>query len=70
MTIDTLADGYRVAMEAEEIGTEFHYTIDGTEPTEASPVYAEPLVLPKNATLKTIATYRNKVREGVYTFEF
>ncbi|MBQ4376068.1 MAG: family 20 glycosylhydrolase [Bacteroidales bacterium] len=70
MTIDTLGETYTVTMEGEEIGTEFHYTIDGSEPTEASPVYAEPLIMQKNSTLKTIATYRNKVREGVYTFEF
>ncbi|MGN0886391.1 MAG: S8 family serine peptidase [Candidatus Spyradenecus sp.] len=33
-------------------GWRIHYTLDGTEPTEASPRYAEPFLLPGECTLK------------------
>jgi NPCBM/NEW2 domain/Chitobiase/beta-hexosaminidase C-terminal domain len=37
---------------------EIHYTIDGREPTEASPVYARPFVVKETCTLKTIGFHR------------
>ncbi|MBQ0016043.1 MAG: family 20 glycosylhydrolase [Bacteroidales bacterium] len=70
LEIDTIADGYNVTLVAEELGTEFHYTTDGSEPTMQSPVYTEPLKMPKNGVLKTLAGYRNEQREGVYEFKF
>jgi hypothetical protein len=33
-----------------------HYTVDGSRPTEASPVYAEPLIIDATTTLKAIAS--------------
>jgi hexosaminidase len=33
-----------------------HYTLDGTEPTEESPVYTEPVVLKESCTIKALAT--------------
>lgn len=46
-----------------------HYTLDGTEPTEESPVYTEPVVLKESAEIKAVAvrpggnskTYTNSV---------
>lgn len=34
-----------------------HYTIDGTEPSETSPLYTEPLELTESAVIKAIALY-------------
>lgn len=71
VAVDTLAQGgFNVTLTAEELGTEFHYTTDGSDPTVSSPVYTETLALPAGTTLKTLATYRGKEREGVYTFVF
>lgn len=70
ISIDTVANGLNVTLTAEELGTAFHYTTDGSEPTEASPIYSGTLLLQQGDTLKTLATYRNEVREGVYTFGF
>lgn len=36
-------------------GAEIHYTLDGSEPTENSPVYTEPLIIKKDAVLKVVA---------------
>ena len=44
---------------AGEDGFEIHYTLDGTDPTAASPLYTGPLTLPKPATVR--ARY---VRDG------
>ncbi|MBR1793472.1 MAG: family 20 glycosylhydrolase [Bacteroidales bacterium] len=64
------AEGTRVSLAAEELGTVFHYTIDGSDPTLESPTYAEPLILKPGAMLKTLAEYRGQKREGVYSFSF
>ncbi|MCL6582619.1 MAG: chitobiase/beta-hexosaminidase C-terminal domain-containing protein [bacterium] len=34
-------------------GAVIHYTTDGSEPTENSPIYTEPLVLPRDSVIKT-----------------
>ncbi|MFZ1496062.1 MAG: chitobiase/beta-hexosaminidase C-terminal domain-containing protein, partial [Saprospiraceae bacterium] len=44
-----------VTIENNEPGTAIYYTIDGTEPTQESPVYTAPLVLSQTTVLKSIA---------------
>ncbi len=71
IAVDTVSDGsFRVSLSAEALGTQFHYTVDGSDPTQTSPVYSEPLSLSQGTELKTVATYRDKLREGVYSFKF
>ncbi|MDE6670527.1 MAG: chitobiase/beta-hexosaminidase C-terminal domain-containing protein, partial [Muribaculaceae bacterium] len=36
-------------------GAELHYTVDGSEPTEESALYSEPLTSENNRTYKAIA---------------
>jgi hypothetical protein len=42
----------RVALSASEPADRIHYTLDGSEPTVASPVYDAPLLLDRSATLR------------------
>jgi hexosaminidase len=47
---------------------EIHYTVDGSEPSGNSPLYREPLILNRNATIKAAVFLRNgrsgKVKTG------
>ena len=47
---------------------EIHYTTDGSEPTEASPLYTEPLKFDKGATIKAASLKQEPKR--VYTDSF
>lgn len=47
-----------------------HYTLDGTVPTEESPVYTEPFSLSANATLKAIAVQEGLLDSSVVTYEY
>jgi hypothetical protein len=44
-----------VNIEAETPGATIHYTLDGSEPTVASPVYAGPITLDRSATIRALA---------------
>ena len=44
-----------VALRFEQAGTQIHYTTDGREPSEQSPVYGTPLVLTHQTTVKARA---------------
>ncbi len=44
-----------VSIETQTPGAEIHYTLDGTEPTLGSPVYADPLLIDATVTLKAKA---------------
>lgn len=52
-----------------QIGATIHYTTDGSTPTEASPVYSEPIHLTAGATIKAIAVVGG-VSSGVVTKVF
>jgi hexosaminidase len=45
-------DGQTVVVESPPAGGEIHYTLDGSDPTRASPLFVEPLHLPATARLK------------------
>ncbi|MDY0231586.1 MAG: glycoside hydrolase family 38 C-terminal domain-containing protein, partial [Candidatus Saccharicenans sp.] len=51
----------RVSIEVELEGAEIHYTLDGSEPTEKSPVYNEPLSISGNAVLKAGAFHPKRL---------
>ena len=44
-------DGVRVTLSTEHGGVRIRYTLDGSEPTRRSPLYAEPLVFTETATI-------------------
>ncbi len=46
---------------------QIHYTLDGSNPTAASPVYTGPIVLTGNATVKAIAVKTGWIQSGVMT---
>lgn len=57
------ADG-RVVIEG-RAGTVFHYTLDGTEPTLQSPVYAEPIALPQGGRVRAFGVWNGKTTDSV-----
>ena len=60
---------YKVAFETELPNTTIHYTIDGSRPTVQSPVYTDPVVLPKGTVIKTLSVYDGEPRECVYEYK-
>lgn len=60
---------YKVAFETELSNTTIHYTIDGSRPTVQSPVYTDPVVLPKGTVIKTLSVYDGEPRECVYEYK-
>jgi len=53
----------QVTLSCEFPDTEIHYTTDGTDPTNLSPVYAKPIVIGQTTTLKAI-TFANGIPAG------
>ena len=51
-------------------GASIHYTLDGTAPTSASPVYTRPFTLPTNATVKAFAKADGLTDSGVASAAF
>ena len=41
-------------------GAEIHYSVDGSEPTESSPLYARPFIVKESCTLKAVGFHRGK----------
>ena len=60
-----------VSIECATEGASIHYTIDGTEPTEESPVYSEPITVSSTTTIKAIAfkdgSVASAIAEATYT---
>ncbi len=49
-------------------GASIYYTIDGTDPTEQSTLYSEPITVDRNMTIKAIAMRENYYSSQVATF--
>lgn len=62
-------DKLQVLLQSELPNTEFHYTIDGSDPDAQSPVYSSPLLVPERTRLKVYPAYKGDLRDGVYTFD-
>lgn len=63
----SFAGSLPVALSDATPGAAIHYTLDGTVPTEASPLYAGPLTLTGNTTIKAIAVKLGFRNSGVMT---
>lgn len=61
---------YTVTLTTEVAGSYIYYTTDGSKPTPESPIYQEPLTLPRGTHLRTLTLYRGEVQEGIYDFHF
>ncbi len=46
-------------------GTVIHYTIDGSDPTEAAPVYQQPFIPANSCTVKAAAFQKDALQSGV-----
>jgi len=69
----TYADALPVAISDTSLLAVIHYTVDGSTPTEASPVYTQPITgLPSGSTIRAIATAIGRAPSsevsGVYTW--
>ncbi len=65
---DTLvADSHTVTLSTKELGGVIHYTLDGTKPTQASPVYEGPITLSASASLRAVVYRAGKVPSEVST---
>ena len=51
-------------------GAVIHYTLDGTEPSESSPVYSEPIVVNSSVVVKAIAVKPNWMSSAVATASY
>lgn len=49
-------DSISVEIECATKGAEIHYTLDGSDPTDKSPVYSSPIVLDKTEVIKAVGT--------------
>ena len=54
-TIERNAEGTHIVMESSTPGATIHYTVDGSEPTDKSPVYTEPILIEGNFTFTAFA---------------
>ena len=50
--LNLFLDKVSVTLATTTAGAQIHYTLDGTEPTEASPVYSQPIELTRTTQLK------------------
>lgn len=62
---------FELAMTADE-GTAIHYTLDGSAPTEKSPIYSGPLTISKNTTVRAVGMAKDRCisEETVATYLF
>jgi hypothetical protein len=69
----TYSSGQLVSITTETVGATIHYTLDGTTPTSASPVYTASVSIPSTATLRAVAVKagmtNSSVRTGTYIIE-
>ena len=59
---------FDVSLETEIPNTYIFYTLDGSDPTELSPIYLGPIRLASGTHIKTLAYHTGEPREGIYEF--
>jgi alpha-tubulin suppressor-like RCC1 family protein len=70
----TFTSPTNVTLSSSQSGVTFHYTVDGSVPTESSPTYTGPILIGTTTSLKAIARKANWTtsdpRNGTYTMNF
>jgi 2',3'-cyclic-nucleotide 2'-phosphodiesterase (5'-nucleotidase family)/predicted extracellular nuclease len=61
--------GGKVELTSPTSGAEIRYTVDGSDPTETSPLYAEPITVNEDVVIKAIAI-AGGVPSDIYTFGY
>jgi uncharacterized protein len=62
--------GTAVTLATGTAGAVIHYTLDGSEPTAASPAYTQPIVINKGTTIKAVAVKAEMTSSAVATFTY
>ena len=65
---DIFVDLAEIALECLKSGAVIHYTLDGTEPSEESPIYTSPILIEQTSTIKVRAFWEGGVHSRVDTF--
>ena len=63
MSVDTLKKQISVFMDAEKHPAEIHYTTDGSEPTQASPIYKDAVIVTDSADIRA-AIFKDGQMQG------
>jgi len=66
----TFTKSNRLNLGCSDPSVRLHFTLDGSEPGEQSPVYKKPIVLTKNTTLKVIAIAPGRGQSSIVTGQF
>ena len=62
--------GTEVTLATGTAGATIHYTVDGSTPTTASPVYSQPIVINNAQTIKAVAVKTGMTNSPVASFEY
>lgn len=62
--------GDKITLTTETEGATIYYTIDGSMPTESSPIYTEPIVIDNDMTVKAIAVKDGILNSNISTYEY
>ncbi|WP_172954347.1 endonuclease [Solibacillus sp. R5-41] len=66
----TVEAGTSITLSTITEGAKIHYTMDGSEPTTASPVYTTPIIIEQSTTIKAIAVAEGLESSEVNTFTY
>ena len=62
--VTNTAKGFQVELDKEVADLDIYYTVDNSFPDRFSPKYTEPIVMPKDAAMLRVVTYRGKTQMG------
>ncbi|MGN1401164.1 MAG: DUF6359 domain-containing protein, partial [Bacillus sp. (in: firmicutes)] len=65
-----VSKGTKVTMSTETEAATIYYTVDGSEPTTASSIYSEPIVINENTTIKAFAAAEGVENSDTETYQF
>ncbi|MEH7156087.1 chitobiase/beta-hexosaminidase C-terminal domain-containing protein [Neobacillus drentensis] len=65
-----VTSGTTVTLATGTAGATIYYTLDGSEPTTASPVFTQPIVISKATTVKAVAVKAGFKNSAVATFDY
>ncbi|WP_050616504.1 DUF6359 domain-containing protein [Bacillus testis] len=62
--------GTQVTLKTNSEGAMIHYSIDGSNPTESSPVYQQPITIDKDMTIKAMVTKESYKNSDISVFTY